>query len=72
VLAGDDADTLASRVLAAEHRLYPQALALVAGEAVMVENERVFVRGRPISLGDVGRIASEVVDLGVDLLSPKP
>lgn len=30
VLPGDTADTLASRVLAEEHRIYPQALALVA------------------------------------------
>ena len=34
VLPGDDVETLARRVLAAEHRLYPQALALVASGAV--------------------------------------
>jgi phosphoribosylglycinamide formyltransferase-1 len=34
VLDGDTADTLADRVLAAEHRLYPLALALVAGGKV--------------------------------------
>jgi formyltetrahydrofolate-dependent phosphoribosylglycinamide formyltransferase len=31
VLAGDTADTLAARVLAQEHRIYPLALAMVAG-----------------------------------------
>ena len=31
VLAGDTADTLAERILTAEHRLYPLALRLVAG-----------------------------------------
>lgn len=31
VLAGDSAETLAARVLAAEHRLYPACLALLAG-----------------------------------------
>lgn len=36
VLPGDSPDTLAARVLAAEHRLYPAALALVArGQAVL-------------------------------------
>ena len=41
VLAGDTPDTLAARVLAAEHRLYPEALALVASGAVAVQGERV-------------------------------
>ena len=41
VLAGDTPDTLAARVLAAEHRLYPEALALVASGAVAVEGEQV-------------------------------
>jgi phosphoribosylglycinamide formyltransferase 1 len=44
VLPGDTADTLAARVLAAEHQLYPEALALVASGAVVVENERVIRR----------------------------
>lgn len=35
ILAGDDADTLAARILVEEHIAYPEALALVArGEAV--------------------------------------
>jgi phosphoribosylglycinamide formyltransferase-1 len=37
VLAGDDADTLAARVLAAEHRLYPHALDLVASRRATVD-----------------------------------
>jgi phosphoribosylglycinamide formyltransferase-1 len=41
VLAGDTAETLAARVLEAEHHLYPHALALVASGAVFVKNERV-------------------------------
>jgi phosphoribosylglycinamide formyltransferase-1 len=69
VLPDDTEDVLSRRVLAAEHRLYPQALALVASGAVMVENERVFVGGRPLSLSDVGKIASGIVEPGVDLLS---
>jgi phosphoribosylglycinamide formyltransferase 1 len=41
VLSGDTADSLASRVLEAEHLLYPHALKLVASGAVRVEGERV-------------------------------
>jgi phosphoribosylglycinamide formyltransferase-1 len=37
VLAGDDADSLAQRILKAEHRLYPAALRWVAGGAVTFE-----------------------------------
>jgi phosphoribosylglycinamide formyltransferase-1 len=37
VLAGDDAETLAARVLAAENRLYPLALALVADGAAQID-----------------------------------
>lgn len=41
VHANDTADTLASRVLAAEHELYPNALALVASGRAQVTNELV-------------------------------
>lgn len=41
VVAGDTPDTLAARVLAAEHRLYPAALRLVASGAAAVVDERV-------------------------------
>ncbi len=41
VLAHDTPDTLAARVLQAEHRLYPHALALFASGAVRIEGERV-------------------------------
>jgi phosphoribosylglycinamide formyltransferase-1 len=41
VLAEDSADTLAARVLEAEHHLYPHALALVASGVVAVKGERV-------------------------------
>lgn len=37
----DDAETLAARILQAEHRIYPQALALVASGAAWVEGETV-------------------------------
>jgi phosphoribosylglycinamide formyltransferase 1 len=41
VLPGDTQESLAARVLQAEHRLYPHALRLVASGAVRVEGERV-------------------------------
>lgn len=41
VLTEDDVETLAARVLAAENRLYPHALALVAGGAVRMSSGRV-------------------------------
>ena len=41
VLPGDTPDSLAARVLQAEHRLYPHALRLVASGAVRVEGELV-------------------------------
>jgi phosphoribosylglycinamide formyltransferase-1 len=41
VLGGDTAESLAARVLAVEHRLYPHALRLVASGTVGVEGERV-------------------------------
>ncbi|MGV1013390.1 MAG: phosphoribosylglycinamide formyltransferase [Methyloceanibacter sp.] len=41
VLDGDTPESLAARVIEAEHRLYPHALALVASGAVRVEGETV-------------------------------
>ncbi|MEQ8699062.1 MAG: formyltransferase family protein, partial [Bauldia litoralis] len=59
VLPGDTADTLGERVLAAEHQLYPRALALVAREEVRVVDELVKFSDTPseppgllMSLGD--------------------
>lgn len=40
----DDADALAARVLAQEHRIYPQALALVADDRVLIKGNRVLER----------------------------
>ncbi|MGE0846852.1 MAG: phosphoribosylglycinamide formyltransferase [Flavobacteriaceae bacterium] len=41
VLSGDTPETLAARVLEAEHTVYPKALALVAGAKVRVVGENV-------------------------------
>ncbi|CAO4143897.1 MULTISPECIES: phosphoribosylglycinamide formyltransferase [Methylorubrum] len=41
VLPGDDADTLSARVIVQEHRLYPAALALIAGGGAVLEEGRV-------------------------------
>jgi phosphoribosylglycinamide formyltransferase-1 len=40
VLPGDTADTLAARIIVEEHKLYPEALALVAEGKVQLENGR--------------------------------
>ncbi|TWA74620.1 phosphoribosylglycinamide formyltransferase-1 [Azospirillum brasilense] len=45
VLPGDDADRLSARVLEAEHRLYPQALRLIADGRARVEDGRVALSG---------------------------
>ncbi len=45
VLRDDTAETLAARVLAQEHRIYPLALKLVAGGAARIEGARVLIDG---------------------------
>jgi len=45
VLPDDDADRLAARVLAAEHKAYPLALRLIAEGRVRVEGDRVLLAG---------------------------
>lgn len=48
VLPGDGEESLATRVLAVEHRIYPLALALVAKGAARVVDERVVLEGEPM------------------------
>jgi len=43
VLQDDDAETLAARVLKAEHKAYPTALKLIAENRVNVHQERAFI-----------------------------
>jgi len=45
VLAGDDEDTLAARILVAEHKAYPLAVRLIADGRARVVNERVVIDG---------------------------
>lgn len=45
VLAGDDPDSLAARVLAAEHRLYPACLRLLAEGKVFLEDGKALISG---------------------------
>ena len=47
VMPGDSEESLAERVLAAEHRLYPLALRLIAEGRVKIEGERALVDGKP-------------------------
>jgi len=46
VLMNDTPDTLGARVLAAEHKLFPLALRLIAEGRVTVEDDRAIVDGR--------------------------
>lgn len=46
VLPGDTAELLEARILAAEHRLYPMALALLAAGRLRLEGERVVIDGK--------------------------
>jgi phosphoribosylglycinamide formyltransferase 1 len=48
VRAGDNEASLAARVLAVEHRIYPQALRLLAEGRVRVENGRCLIDGKPV------------------------
>ena len=49
VLDDDNADSLAARILVAEHKIYPEALALVAGDRVTVEGMKVRItRDAPV------------------------
>jgi phosphoribosylglycinamide formyltransferase-1 len=45
VLQDDDADTLAARILAQEHRIYPLAVRLIADGRVRVDGTRVAITG---------------------------
>ena len=45
VLPGDTADTLADRILTAEHKLYPLALRLVASGEAVLNGNRVLLQG---------------------------
>lgn len=45
VLEADDAETLAARILAQEHDIYPRAVRLIAEGRVRVEDEQVLVDG---------------------------
>lgn len=45
VMEGDDADSLAARVFAAECEAYPEAIALLASGRVKVEGRRVVISG---------------------------
>jgi phosphoribosylglycinamide formyltransferase-1 len=58
VTDGDDADTLAARVLAVEHRIYPLALRLLCLDAIRVDDGRCIVDattrdGRTLIVPDV-------------------
>jgi phosphoribosylglycinamide formyltransferase-1 len=46
ILPGDTADKLATRILAEEHRIYPEAVRLIATNNVRIEDNRAIISGR--------------------------
>ena len=49
VLDDDTPDTLAARILEVEHRIYPDALRLVAGGQIRLEGDICKTAGRGVS-----------------------
>jgi phosphoribosylglycinamide formyltransferase-1 len=47
VLTGDTEATLAARVLEIEHKIYPEALKLVAEGRVKIDGDRCLIDGQP-------------------------
>ena len=45
VLPGDDAKTLAARILKQEHKVYPKAIKMIASGRVKIKNEKVIIDG---------------------------
>ena len=62
VLPGDDAKSLAARVLTAEHRLYPAALGLVASGKAVLAGNRVRLEA---SIDEAQRLWSPDIDQGL-------
>jgi phosphoribosylglycinamide formyltransferase-1 len=57
VLAGDDADTLAARVLVQEHRILPRAIRWFAEGRLSIEDERVLLDGKPAVRGQISNLS---------------
>ena len=50
VLPDDTVDTLSARILEQEHRIYPQAIQLIAEDRVRVDGRQVTILERELSL----------------------
>jgi phosphoribosylglycinamide formyltransferase 1 len=50
VLAGDTEETLAARVLACEHKIYPMAVGLIAAGRMQLRDGRVLLVGRTLTV----------------------
>lgn len=61
VAPGEDTDTIRRRILAVEHRIYPEALRLIAEGRVEVEGRFVRIRGRR-PIGDECLISPPIGD----------
>jgi phosphoribosylglycinamide formyltransferase-1 len=59
VLQDDDADSLAARILAHEHRIYPLVVKLIAQSRVRVTDEMVTIAGAHAPMGSMINPAPE-------------
>jgi len=48
VMAGDDADALAARILVEEHIIYPKAVKLIAEGRVTIDGDKALIDGKPV------------------------
>jgi len=62
VYSDDTAASLAARVLAAEHKIYPHALKLVASRGVRVEGERLISVPGKVAEGEYPSLISPMLD----------
>ncbi|MBI5343931.1 MAG: phosphoribosylglycinamide formyltransferase [Deltaproteobacteria bacterium] len=53
VLSADTPETLSKRILAEEHRIYPQAIQLFSQGRLEVKERRVFIKGHPEAEGSL-------------------
>jgi phosphoribosylglycinamide formyltransferase-1 len=59
VQSGDDAETLAARILAHEHRIYPLVVSLIAQSRVRVTDDRVTIADAHPPMGSMINPAPE-------------
>ncbi len=65
VMDDDTADTLAARILVQEHKIYPQAVRLIAEGKVAIVNERALIEGHSGPTGSLINPTPPIVSDGI-------